>query len=395
MDISNSKKQLGELLDLMKLNSADPPVQKLATEIISALRHGVTPDKGILKFSVGREEILNLIKQDLRHVENGNSKLRFLNGCYGSGKTHILYILREFACKNNFASSVITLTPRECPLYDLGIMYRHIIKGLRTESCRYMPALETIIKNWFDKILAMGADDFQTVLKKIKRLSTDFQNVLTHYIESSKKDSWQRADLSIRWIQGDLRNRRDAKIVGANSYACDQTALRMLQNIVLMLKVIGFSGLVILLDEAETIPSISSSSQIQHAYDNLGRLINCNLETSNSYFVYATTPEFFKETEKYSLLNIPEKSIISLQPLPKSALQKLAIHIRDLHIQSYKWNNINRLFREKVLKYVNQFLESNEEGTLARNFVKAMVASLDVCQENSNLILCQTLRPAY
>ncbi len=393
MDDSNSIGKLNELMELMKLSSVDSVVRKQALEIITCLRYGTVPNKGVLKFSVGREQILNLIRQDLKQVENGHSRLRFLNGCYGSGKTHLLYILKEFAFKNNFASSFVTLTPRECPMYDLGVVYNHIVKGLRTSICLDNPALETIIKDWFNKISAMRTFDHKLVLQKIKKLSPDFQKVLTIYIESFKKDSWKITDSAIRWIQGDLRNKRDAKICGAESYACNETALDMLRNLVLMLKVIGFSGLVILLDEAEAIPCVSRVSQIQHAYDNLVKLINCNLEMSNSYFIYATTPPFFEEIKKDNSLDIEEKNLTNLGPLPKSDLQKLSFLIRNLHIQAYGWTNIERLFKGNLLRYVDKFLKLSEGGTSARNFVRAMVASLDICHENCRLNLLQTLNP--
>jgi len=303
------KEKLGEYKYLMNLNSVEPLVRKQATEIISSLRYGVAPDKGILKFSVGREEILNLIKQDLRYVQNGKSKLRFFNGCYGSGKTHTLYLLRELAFKNNFASSFITLTTRECPMSDLGTVYSHIVKSLRTDSCRDIPALEMIIQNWCDKILKLGTDNPKIVLQKLRKLSPDFQNVLTTYVESYKKDSWKMKDLAVRWIQGDLKSARDSRTVGAFSYACDSTALEMLQNLVLMLKVIGFNGMVILLDEAESIPSISRFSQIQNAYDNLGRFIDCNIETSNLYFIYSTTPFFLTKSKKVDSLKLKARTL--------------------------------------------------------------------------------------
>ena len=223
-----------------------------------------------------------------------------------------------------------------------GTVYSHIVKSLRTDSCRDIPALEMVIQNWCDKILTIGLDNRKLVLQKLKKLSPDFQNVLTAYVEPSKKEPWKIKELAIRWIQGDLNNFRDSKTVGAKSYACDATSLEMLQNLVLMLKIIGFNGMVILLDEAESIPCISKFSKIRNAYDNLGRLINCNFETTNLYFIYATTPLFFKEVEIDRFSDIKDENIINLQPLPKSSLQQLAIHIRDLHIQSYDWTNISR-----------------------------------------------------
>lgn len=388
---NSSKKKLEELRYLMQICSVDHHTREESREIISALRSGVAPEKGVLRFSVGRENLLAIINEDLRHISRGHSRLRFFNGCYGSGKTHMLYILRELSFSSNCASSFITLTPRECPLYDLGLVYSKIVKGLRTNECRHMPALETTIEKWAYELLSMGTHGLEGVMKKIKQLSTDFQNALTSYIEGWKKGFWRNTDLALRWIQGDIRNKHESKVIGASNYASDETAMGMLQNIVLMLKVIGYNGLVILLDEAETIPSVCGLPKIQRAYENLDRLIACNLETSNSYFVYATTPIFFEEARNYYFDKIPEKEVVSLQNLPKSALEDLALNIRNLHIQAYEWPNINRLFRQNILNYVERFLQLYEKGDLARNFVKAMVASLDVCQEDPKVMMSQTL----
>jgi len=394
MDTKNIKK-LQKLKEQIERSTQDKNglvlAQDLAQDIIAAFRNGVAPNIGLLSISVGRKNLFKDINVQLNEVERGKSKLKFINGAYGSGKTHTLMVLREFAFKNNFASSYITLSPRECPLFDLGIVYRHIVKGLRTAKCREKPALETIIQDWINRLLTLGQSNFDYAINKIKTLDPDFKSVLICLIESFNKGSWNTADAAIRWIQGDINTKRECKPLGASSYVCDETSLMMLQNIIFMLRLIGFKGLIILLDEAENIPSISNLGKKKKAYENLWRLINCNLETSHSFFVYATTPRFFNEMKGEERYNIVEKKITKLQPLSVESLKSLALKIRDLYIKAHGWSNYRRVSDEKVIKYCEKLVRHHGFPILARDFVRSMVASLDVCQQNSSVNLLQTI----
>jgi len=383
MDQRNLKK-LAEIKELIKASSSKEVESKISKEIVSSLRNGAAPNKGIMRFSVGRENILKEIKRELNEVENGKSKLRFINGTFGSGKTHILLILKEFAFENNFASTHLTLSPRECPLSNLEIVYKNIVKGLRTKKCKDFPALEVIIKDWINRLYKLGQHNFEYTINRLKAFDPDFKNVLTCFIESSNKGLWHKADQSIRWIQGDVTTKKECKSLGACTYVCDETSLYMLQNVILMLKLIGFKGLVILFDEAESISSIRYVDKMQKTFDNLWRLINCNLETSHTYFIYATTPSFFESIDNTEI-TISDRNISKLDPLPVDALKKLGLSIRDMHIQSYNWPNTNRIRNTNVLRYVDKLMYLKNDILIARDFVRTMVASLDVCQQNPKL----------
>ncbi|HEC64996.1 MAG TPA: hypothetical protein ENI23_06875 [bacterium] len=375
-----------------KLLFATPEEKQLAERIISSLRQGVVPTEGVLRFSVGREAILSLIQQDLNFVRNGNSQLRLVDGIYGSGKTHILKVLQEYAYSRHFATSFITLTARECPMYDLSIVYEHIVKGIRVSKFRQSPALQHILEEWFLRIRSLGLGKERRILRELGKLSLDFKIALTRYRDGANRNDWEGVELVLRWLQGDIRTKRETRSLGIKNYASEETALEMLGNITRMLCFLGYNGLAILLDEAEAIPSLSRILQRKQAYENLERLMNCSTKTPNSYFVYATTPYFFDEAENEIGVAKDSKKVIELYPLPESDLKKLAIEIRNLHWQAYTWENISRVDNENLAKFVRNFISQQNREIIARNFVRTLVSALDVCQEHPQMRLSQILK---
>lgn len=383
---------LEKMKERVKLLSATPEEKQLAKQIIFSLRQGVAPMEGVLRFSVGRESILKLIQQDLNFVRNGNSRLRLVNGIYGSGKTHILKIIQEYAYMKNFATSFITLTARECPMYNLGVVYEHIVKGIRVSKFRQAPALQYILDEWFLRIKSIGLAEEEKILQELKKLNLDFKIALTKYRDEANRNNWREIELVLRWLQGDIKTKREARSLGVKNYASEDTALDMLGNITLMLCFLGYNGLVILLDEMEAIPSLSRIVQRKQAYENLKKIMNCSSRTPNSYFIYATTPYFFNEAENKIVVKKDSKKVIGLYPLPETELKKLAIEIRNLYWQAYPWENINRIDNENLAKFVSNFIHQQNSEILARKFVRTLVSALDICQEHPQISLSRILK---
>ncbi len=77
-----------------------------AFRIIESLRLGIPPDGAIHQFTVGRKEEM----EDLRHrVHTGGAGVLYLKANYGSGKTHLLRLLREYALGHGYAVSLVSL----------------------------------------------------------------------------------------------------------------------------------------------------------------------------------------------------------------------------------------------------------------------------------------------
>lgn len=375
-----------------KLLYVTPEEKQTAERIIFSLRQGVAPMEGVLRFSVGRESILKLIQQDLNFVRNGNSRLRLVNGIYGSGKTHILKIIQEYAYVRNFATSFITLTARECPMYNLGLVYEYIVKGIRVSKFRQAPALQHILEEWFLRIKSIGLAQEERILQELMKLSLDFKIALTKYRDEANRNNWRGVELVLRWLQGDIKTKKEARYLGFKNYASKDNALEMLGNITRMLCFLGYNGLAILLDEMDAIPSLSRIVQHKQAYENLEKILNCSSRTPNSYFIYATTPYFFNEAENKIVIKKDSKKVIELYPLSETDLKKLAIEIRNLYWQAYPWENISRVDNENLAKFVSNFISQQNSEITARKFVRTLVSTLDICQEYPQISLSRILK---
>lgn len=179
----------------------------------------------------------------------------------------------------------------------------------------------------------------------------------------------------------------DAKRLGINSTISPQNVLGMLGNLTRMLRFVGAKGLVILLDEADAIPSLPSAARREEAYANLLALACATSSTPYSYFVYATTPAFFEDIP----LGFDDalKNVTTLEQLTSTELTELAQAIRDLHFQAYEWRR-GDFGNSSLRRFVHACISSSSETP--RAFVRTLVAALDACEENKGLTLDKVAR---
>ncbi len=74
--------------------------------IIESLRMGLPPDGHVKDFTVGRLSEIGELRNILKI---GGEKALLVKANYGSGKTHLLKLIREMALENGYAVSLITL----------------------------------------------------------------------------------------------------------------------------------------------------------------------------------------------------------------------------------------------------------------------------------------------
>lgn len=369
----------------LMLQSARDISGETALALVESCRQGTAPVKGALVLAVGREDLIDSMKHDLIHVASRGSCLRIINGVFGMGKTLTLRVLQEYAHREGFATSVLTLSPRECPMYDLPAIYRHIVKGIRVADCVDRPALEQILEAWARKVKEDAARR-RLVPWALSELDEHFKAALTQYYEGVQFARPEKTDLALRWLRGETTV-MDARRLGINSNISPQNALGMLGNLTRMLRFVGVKGLVTLLDEADAIPSLPSAAKREEAYTNLLSLARAASSTPYSCFVYATTPAFFN--------GIPPgfdealKNITNLEQLKSKELTELAQKIRDLHFQAYKWQR-GDLGESSLRRLVRMCMSSSIETP--RAFVRVLVAALDACEENKGLTLDQVAR---
>ena len=114
-----------------------------AFKIMESLRLGIPPDGAVRRFTVGRQDEI----EDLRgRVEAGGAGLLYIKANYGSGKTHLLRLLREYALEQGYAVSLVGLDATASVRFNrMDQIVGAVMRGLRIPgSC------DTGVRCFFD-----------------------------------------------------------------------------------------------------------------------------------------------------------------------------------------------------------------------------------------------------
>jgi hypothetical protein len=245
-------------------------------EIIDALRRGTVPRSNLDAFAVGLEPFEAALDDELRKVSSGGSVFKAVRGEYGCGKTFFARWLADRARKLGFATSEVQISETDTPLHRLETVYRRLIERLSTADTP-QGALRNIIEGWFftleEDVLAEGAIDstdaeqlirktdelLEQRLTKITSTASMFSAALRGYRQAQAEENQAVADGILAWLAGQPNVAASTKrYAGVKGEIDHFAALNFLQGILTVLRDSGQSGLLIVLDEVETIQRVRS-----------------------------------------------------------------------------------------------------------------------------------------
>lgn len=105
----------------------------LARQIIEVLGStGTPPTKGVQHFNVGNGSLLDALDRFYlsSYLQDGGAAFKLVVGDYGSGKSHFLYCLRDVAWARGFAVAKVDLSPIETPYNDQKLVYGAVARNL-------------------------------------------------------------------------------------------------------------------------------------------------------------------------------------------------------------------------------------------------------------------------
>lgn len=378
---------LAEYQDLMdSLQRESIPLQAPAVStresvaIINDLRKGIPPSRGISHISVGRTQLLGAIRSDLDRVEHGSSMVRFVNADLGQGKTHLLYLLRDFAFSHDFIVATVTLSQNSCPLHQLLEVYRAILWGIRTADQPTKPALESVLDRWLKEMRDLPRERASRI---VEGLPADIQNALIAYHDACNpiRPSKPKAQMLLEYLSAGNVYFRDLKGMGISARIDESHALRMLGTVTRLFRNLKYPGLCVLFDEAEAIHSLSRIGHQEQAYGNLLRMVTETASFPYCYFVYSTTPSFFDAYSRFWPQSnwIASKNIYELDPLSKE--EKKAIGQKILAVYSAAYGDDAS---RRVGKKADQILSAAADSyPRIGDYVRAIVATLDEAKDAS------------
>ncbi len=299
--------------------------QQVARHIIETVgANGTPPQYGFQFFTAGVEPYLSVLGQEYlsSFVREGGSAFKMVVGVYGGGKTHFLYCVRDLAWKHGFAVSYVSLSPGESPFHRLDLVYAAIVRGLvpplspEELLSGFELGIAPFLRRWYAKELQearnVGNGEgtvSDVLLAKVEGLagieSTSFSRAVAGSFRAMLANEDQDFVNITQWLSGEGYDRKTHSRYGILQRIDKSTAFSMIRSLTQWIRQIGYSGLVVLLDEAERVPSLSSK-QREQLLSNLREVIDeCgHVNFQGAMILYAVPDENFLEgrTQVYEAL---------------------------------------------------------------------------------------------
>lgn len=374
-----------------------------ARAIIEGLRKGIVPTEYVSFFTVGRQNWLKFVEEDLDYfIANGGGKVRFINGDYGDGKTHFMSVIQQLALQKNFASSFVVLT-RDVPIHKFEVVYQQIVAQLRGNFEGI--GIRSAIKSWVNKQKMSGEDleALSTSLREIPGMSFDFANALIGLLQATASPSSEEEDddseeILYQWFEGKKVAKKDLKKFHVFELLNKTNSKQFLQSLIVFLKMTQHKGLILFLDELETV--LAQGASIRNAaYENV-RLIMDNTEhTQYLQLFFSLIPDVLlseKGFKSYDALWSRVRTVgdsdelnyrstlvdLHKTPLKRQELIDLGISLRKIHEISYRWSAEQSVPNDLI---ANMCEKQEEMGALSevRLFIKQMIRCLDITEQGS------------
>lgn len=309
------------------------PAPKRALNIINRLREGVPPPEDVSLFSIGREDLINYFEGVLDEIATFDQQgIKFIQADYGHGKTHLLDMLAQLALSHNFVVSIVTLDREKAPFNKLERVVPLIMDEIMTPSVRH-GGLGRILQEWAERTRDV---DSNTILREIDEnedlqlLFPDFRLKLVEYAHAYNRAEGPFFEECLKiekWFRGEETKSKTFKSVPA-----------YLAAFVQFIRHLGYSGFVVMLDEAESITLLSRIANRQQANENLRQIIdNQNLE--GFYFVFASTRSFLGGEDDRGAQTYPalwRRISDPLAQIRQRALDKIIIELPAFETEEFE-----------------------------------------------------------
>ena len=292
-----------------------------AREVISALRSGVVPRKGLQYFATGLEPLAKVFLEDLDAVAEGKGRSKWIRGEYGAGKTFARRYLCAEARSRGFATSEVQVSNTDTPLHHLETVYRRLVEQIET-AADGPNAFQAIVEGWLYQLgeevkRVKGLDEndpafadateerLEDKLADLSRRNPAFAQVLRAYHRALHDGDYAAAQGLLSWIAGQPFADRSVKArAGIRGDVDGQAALTFMSGVLQLLRQSGYKGLVLVLDEVETIQRMRADVR-NSALESLRKFMDmlAGEQQAGLYLLVTGTRDFFEGYK--GLKNLP------------------------------------------------------------------------------------------
>jgi hypothetical protein len=341
-------------------------------QVLDALRRGTVPQEGLGNLAVGLERFQSTVAENLDRVSAGGGAFKAIRGEYGCGKTFFSRWLQEQARAQKFATAEVQISESETPLHKLETVYRRLTERIAT-AAGSVGGFRSIIDTWFyaleEDVLSNGrvkqdneADLVAAAnalmdqrLDAISRDAPAFAAALRGYRLAQAGGDTATAEGLIAWVGGQPNVSASIKrAAGLKGDVDHVAALSFLKGLLVVLRDSGHSGLLLVLDEVETLQRMRGDVR-EKALNALRQLID-EIDAGRFpglFLVITGTPAFFEGPQGMQKLpplaqrlhtdfetdlrfDNPRAPQIRLGAFDRTSLVEVGIKVREIFVSGSK-----------------------------------------------------------
>ena len=388
--------------------------------VFESLRKGLVPERGIDTIAVGIEKQRGELHRQLELAGGGEGTIKFLRGGYGCGKTFMARLALLDAQERGFATSFVVVSDNDLKFHRFDDVYRKVMTELGTSSCP-RGALSDILDRWIarveDALIAAGEDedaaDFdEKVQQRLEadlasltggQAPQDFIRVIQTIFRLKQAGEVSEAGALISWLCGSGNvAAASKKVAGIKGDIGSRDALDYLRGVLEIVKAAGYKGLLIVIDEAETILRMRSDSR-HKSLNGIRQIADAASSYPGMLWLFTGTPEFFDTRHgvagltplhdrirflKQGAFASLRQAQLELVPFDAERLRSVALRLRELYpsaTRSVLEERVSLDFIDRLVAEVTKGFRG-DVGVVPRQFLREFVTQLDLVEENDDYV---------
>lgn len=402
--------------------------KRIASAVINSLKGGVVPRIGLPYITVGRETEIDALLHDVDIIADGGASFRFIVGKYGSGKSFLLQTIRSHVMDRNFVVVDADLSPERRLQGTKGqglATYKELIRNMSTKTCPDGGALTLILDRWISGVqsetaaetgLDAGSPEFgKAVEKKIYTVMNalsemvhgfDFAKLLTVYYRACIDGNDEDKAKVAKWFRGEYATKTEAKSeLGVNIIITDDDWYEYIKLFAAFLKMAGYNGLLVLIDELVNIYKIPNAITRQYNYEKILMMYNDTLQGKAKHLgiIMGGTPQCIEDTRRgvYSYEALRSRlaegrfgregikdmlaPVIHLSPLTYEEMLVLTEKLADIHAQLFGYEQ--RVTQDDLIVFIKtEFGRIGSDSHITpREVIRDFIELLDIIYQNPDL----------
>lgn len=395
-----------------------PLERRDAKHVFEQLRSGRVPERGLDAFAVGIDKQRGEIDRLLEMAAEGEGVFKCLRGGYGCGKTFTARLAVLDAQRRGFATSFVVVSDNDLRFHNFDEVYQKVVTELGTASCS-RGALGDIIDRWIgaieESLMDVGEDPDgpgfdEKVRSKLEeqlaaltggRAPEDMVRVLRAIFDLKQQGELTDAGALISWLSGSQNvaasAKKRAEIKGDIG---SKDALSYLRGILEIAKAAGYRGLVIVVDELETLLRARKDTRGK-SLNGLRQIIDAAKDFPGLFWIFTGTPAFFDDRrgvagleplhdrlrfEKQGRFVNVRQPQLELTPFDAPRLREVALKLRELFPTEHRARIESRVTPELIHRLVDDVTKgfAGDVGVVPRQFLRSFVSILDTVDQNDD-----------